>query len=62
MLRKRKNKKMEDFEKVHNNQEKLTESLKQIRDNTEVLINSDKFETVLNKFKFPVSYYNICSL
>ncbi|CAH1366787.1 unnamed protein product [Tenebrio molitor] len=51
--KKRKNKKMEDFEKVHNNQEKLTESLKQIRDNTEVLINSDKFETVLNKFKFP---------
>ncbi|KAJ3662790.1 hypothetical protein Zmor_007118 [Zophobas morio] len=35
-------------------QKQLTESLKEIRENSEVLLSNNKFESVLSKFKLPV--------
>ncbi|RZC38503.1 twinkle protein, mitochondrial [Asbolus verrucosus] len=52
--RKKKSRKQEEVEIHLNHKVRITESLKQIRDTTEVFVNSNKFESVLNKFKLPI--------
>lgn len=66
-MKKEKNKKLQDTSDIWNHQEKLQESLKAIRESNQVLIDSDKFETILKKFKLPViivikSYYCVKSI
>ncbi|EFA00172.2 mitochondrial DNA helicase [Tribolium castaneum] len=51
--KKEKSKKVQEICNVMDHQEKLAESLKQVRESSDLLVNSDKFEKILNKFKLP---------